>query len=282
MAYKLSRELSCATKWNTKNDLLNNLVVQPLFCEFYRFINVKFKDPNLLAQALCHSSFAYGKRENGIEDNERLEFLGDSEFGSYVTSRLYEKFPNMSEGELSKFRAALISEESLNEIGALLNLSNLLLVGRNLAGQNYKPSPGIVSSAFEAIVGAIIKDQGVEKGRLLLDELFYRIKYQFGIYFWDLKKLHEFDAKTRLQEETVRHLKETPQYESRKLDNQTFEVALKFRDQILLTTQDVSKKKAERKLAQRALLEKLYLMYVPLDDKTATDIVMADIQNNAS
>lgn len=139
------------------------------FQEKLKFIegnfSYNFKDPKLLDLALTHCSC-------GVPNNERLEFLGDALLGLIISSSLYLKFPLMSEGELSRLRAQLVSGESLAELATELGLPPLLNLGGGELKSNGRWRKSILAGAFEALVGAIYLDGGIEPCRLGIESLF--------------------------------------------------------------------------------------------------------------
>jgi len=133
--------------------------------EFENLISYNFTRVSLLNQAFTHTSYAnekYHGPESHLTSNQRLEFLGDSVLSVVVSTYLYEHFTQMPEGELSKLRAAIVCESSLNEFGRRIHLNEMLMlgVGENQSGGRDKPS--IVADAFESLIAAIYLDGGIE------------------------------------------------------------------------------------------------------------------------
>lgn len=123
-------------------------------------------DPELLALALTHRSWAY---ENGQgPHNERLEFLGDSVLGVAVTVRLYTRFPDLDEGALAKRRAAVVSTVALAEIARGLGLGDHLLLGRGERRTGGRDKDSILADAMEAVIGAAYLSAGVEAAEQLV------------------------------------------------------------------------------------------------------------------
>lgn len=128
--------------------------------EVERIIGYKFKKPKLLIKALTHSSYS---NEHKVESNERLEFLGDAVIEFIITERLYLEF-NEKEGDLSKIRAMLVSEKPLSEAVDALGLEKYLLKGVG-ESKNAISSKAVKCDLFEAIVGAIFLDGGIDKAK---------------------------------------------------------------------------------------------------------------------
>lgn len=135
-----------------------------------------FRDPSLLEQALCHSSYANERRAQHARSNERLEFLGDSILGLVTAEFLYRERPDWPEGELTRSRAALVCEKSLHEIALELELGKHLRLGRGEDGGGGRNRPSILADAVEAVIAAVYLDGGMEQAsalirRCLLNEL---------------------------------------------------------------------------------------------------------------
>ncbi|WP_069805088.1 ribonuclease III [Thermogemmatispora onikobensis] len=126
-------------------------------------LGIEFHDPALLQLALTHRSYIYETPGAGRESNERLEFLGDSILAFVCADFLYRTFPQLNEGELSNLRAALVKTETLAQFARDLNLRSFLLLGKG--EQQSGGSQRVLASAFEALLGAIYLDQGLEAVR---------------------------------------------------------------------------------------------------------------------
>lgn len=118
----------------------------------------RFNDPELLRRALTHRSF-------GATHNERLEFLGDSVVNCVVALELYEKFPRLAEGELSRLRASLVNQQSLAAIAQRLDFGAQLRLGEGELRSGGARRPSILADAVEAVVGAIFLDAGFSAAR---------------------------------------------------------------------------------------------------------------------
>jgi len=147
----------------------------------------RFTQPDLLRQALTHRSF-------GVEHNERLEFLGDSVLNCIVASLLYQRFPGLKEGDLSRFRAGLVRQESLADIALGLGLGDYLSLGEGEIKSGGAKRPSTLADALEAVVGAIYLDAGFNVVREVTERL-----YVEAIARIDPASASK-DAKTTLQE----------------------------------------------------------------------------------
>lgn len=152
-----------------------------------RQLGHEFTRPELLRQALTHRSY-------GSPNNERLEFLGDSVLNCVIASRLYQAFPRVPEGDLSRMRAALVKEQTLAEIAARLKLGDQLLLGEGELKSGGFRRPSILADALEAIIGAVYLDAGFVVAEQMIAAL-----YEPMLQNLDPKAITK-DPKTQLQE----------------------------------------------------------------------------------
>lgn len=129
--------------------------------EFSKRVGVHFKDPLLLIRALTHRSFL-NENPEAIEDNERLEFLGDAVLDFLVGAWLYNRFPEMSEGNLTRLRSALVRTENLAHLATQINLGQAILLGHGESEGGGRTRPALLCGTFEALIGAMYLDQGIE------------------------------------------------------------------------------------------------------------------------
>ena len=128
-------------------------------------IGYRFKDSGLLQRALTHRSFS-------AVNNERLEFLGDSVVNCAVALALYEKFPGLPEGELSRLRASLVSQPALAALAEELDLGSHLALGEGEIKSGGARRPSILSDALEAVLGAVLLDGGFDTARKVMQGIF--------------------------------------------------------------------------------------------------------------
>jgi ribonuclease III len=210
-----------------------------------------FKDRDLLRQALQHSSYVNEKRELGLEDNERLEFLGDAVLDLVITHILMEHFPQTREGDLSRMRATIVNESQLADVAQRLDLGQHLLLGKGEALNHGEEKCSILADALEAVFAAVYLDGGHQAASKVIERHFFGIISQIG------DRLGEEDFKSPLQELVQVRFKTIPDYkvigESGPDHDKTFEVRLSIGD--ALTTQGIgkSKKGAEQAAAKVAL-----------------------------
>lgn len=155
-------------------------------------IGYKFKDEKYLKVALSHSSYANETKLNKTDNYERQEFLGDAVLELSVSQHLFNEYPNMLEGEMTKLRASLVCEPTLAYIARTeLNLQEYILLGKGEDNTGGRDRDSIISDVFEAVIGAIYLDGGFEPALSFIE------KYVLT----DMNQKIEFvDSKTRLQE----------------------------------------------------------------------------------
>jgi ribonuclease III len=167
-----------------------------------------FRDQSLLEQALRHASFCNEQGKTGgpkVEDNQRLEFLGDAVLSLTVSQRLMVRFPEAHEGDLSVTRAQVVSEDGLSEVARKLGFGEFLLLGKGEDRSGGRTKPKILADAFEAIVAAVFLDGGFQAAWDLVERLLLE-----RINAVEIKNFYDF--KTRLQETAQARLKATPIY----------------------------------------------------------------------
>jgi ribonuclease-3 len=172
--------------------------------ELDRALGVRFRNRALCELALTHRSYAF---EQGLDvNNERLEFLGDAVLGMVVTDLAFREFPEMSEGELAKLRAAIVNMGALAEVARDLGLGRFVLLGKGEETSGGRDKASILADALEALLGAIYLDRGLETARRLIERLFRprMIAYVRGE--------GERDYKTILQELASAELRTLPEY----------------------------------------------------------------------
>lgn len=169
-----------------------------------RELGYTFRQPTLLQRALTH-------RSRGTDNNERLEFLGDSVLGFTVSSYLYQRYPDLSEGDLTRLRARLVRKETLAELARDLQLGSYLLLGPGELRTGGFDRASILADALEAIIGAIYVDGGYDTARAFVTRLLGDRLDAFG------SGVVEKDPKTRLQEYLQKHGLDIPRYEVMKI-----------------------------------------------------------------
>ena len=208
-------------------------------------LGYKFKDEKLLKTALTHKSV------KGGANNERLEFLCDAVMDLVIGDYLFHKFSRLSEGDLSKLRAALVNEKSFAELAKYLNLGQLINISPAEEHNGGRAKASILSDAFEALMGAIYLESGFDAVRTASLKAFERCYPD--INFDRMVK----DYKTALQELTQACFAEIPKYVlvgSKGPDHKKeFEIALMLNEREISRAAGKSKKEAEQKAAKTAL-----------------------------
>ncbi len=132
-------------------------------------LGVEFGDYSLLSRALTHRSYLNENPGSILEDNERLEFLGDAVIDFVVAGYLYHRFPEMDEGELTALRAALVRAETLAQFAQAIDLGHFLRLGLGEEENGGRQRVPLLCATFEAVMGAIYLDQGLEATRPLIE-----------------------------------------------------------------------------------------------------------------
>jgi len=127
-------------------------------------------DPELLDRALTHRSYAY--EQGGLPTNERLEFLGDSVLGLVVTEHLFVTYPDLSEGQLAKLRAAVVNSRALADIARDLDLGSVIHLGRGEESTGGRDKSSILADTMEAVIGAVFLQHGIDAARDFVHHLF--------------------------------------------------------------------------------------------------------------
>ena len=207
----------------------------------------RFQNLGLLDQALRHSSYAHENPGTG-PSNERLEFLGDAVLALTVSALLLARFPQGSEGDLSRGRAALVNARQLATLARRLGLGAHLLLGRGEERQAGREKPSLLADALEAVLAAVYLDGGLEAAARLTERWFSPLMET---------ALPWQDFKTSLQELTQARYKASPSYhlmaESGPGHARHFQVEVRLQDAPLAQGEGRTKKQAEQAAARRAL-----------------------------
>jgi ribonuclease-3 len=214
-----------------------------------RRLGHRFKDLEHLDRALRHSSYAHEHPEDG-PSNEQMEFLGDAVLALTVSDLLLSHFPESSEGELSRRRAAMVNTQQLAALARELELGSYLLLGRGEKQQSGGKKTSLLANALEAVLAAVFLDSGLKAARNLTHLWFAPLLQPETPLAWQ-------DAKTALQEFTQAHYKISPTYhlleESGPGHARYFRVELRLESRVLAQGHGPTKKQAEQMAAHRAL-----------------------------
>lgn len=164
-------------------------LVQHVYDQF----GVTFNDRSVLIEAFTHSSYANDHRDEQIRNLERLEFLGDAVLEVTVSEYLYHKYPNHPEGQLTRMRASIVRAESLAKLAKEYNLHQFVRLGKGEEQMNGRTRPSLLCDVFEAFIGAVFVDQGMDVVKDILKAILFP-KIDSGAFS------HGMDHKTALQE----------------------------------------------------------------------------------
>jgi len=209
----------------------------------------QFKNPAALTRALTHRSYL-NENDDVLEDNERLEFLGDAVLDLVAAELLYQRLPEMQEGRLTRLRASLVSAERLAALARELGLGALIRMGKGEEASGGRTRPSMLSDAFEAVIGAYYLDSGLQAVREFMEPLFAPLVEQV------IRDDTDVDNKSLLQEWSQAKRRQTPQYrviaESGPDHERTFVVQVSLGDEVLGQGEGRSKRAAEQAAAAEA------------------------------
>lgn len=210
-------------------------------------LGYSFKNPQLLALALTHSSVARTRAES----NERLEFLGDAVLGMVVCHELYNGLEDSMEGEMTKIKSSVVSRQTCADIATQMGICSMVTLGKGMSKPGGPPQ-SVAAAVFESLIGAIYLDGGLEPSREF-------ILHHVQPYIDEsLSNGHQKNFKSLLQQHAQRLWSATPMYQL--LDekgpdhSKCFEVAVSAKGQIFASAWGRSKKEAEQEAARRALI----------------------------
>jgi len=169
-------------------------------------LSLTFRDKTLLQRALTHRSYINENEDFPLEDNERLEFLGDAVLDFITAEYLYHRFPEMSEGQLTSLRAALVRTETLADFASEIGLGRHIFLGRGEEENGGRARPAILCDCYEALVGALYLDQGLPAATTFVVEVMKSAIPQI------VEAETDKDAKSQLQELSQKFRRITPTY----------------------------------------------------------------------
>lgn len=218
--------------------------------KFLKNIGASFKNLELLDLSLSHKSYVNEINKN--ENNEKLEFLGDSILGFVITEYLYKTYPSLTEGELAKIKSFIVSENLLSNLAKNIKIDKYLLIGKGeeLSGGRNKKT--ILSDTYESFLGAYYLDSNLTKVKKFI------LKYFVKEIELVISGKHEKDYKTLLQEFCQKKYKICPSYKMLKEEgpehDKTFFVNVSLNEKIIGKGIGKSKKEAEKNAAKNAYL----------------------------
>jgi len=221
-------------------------------------LGVKFKDMDLLRQALTHRSYVNEHKKLGAHNhNERLEFLGDAVLELVDTDFLYRAYPDVTEGDLTLYRSSLVNTVALSEVANEIGLNEYLLLSRGEKKDNGRARENILANTVEAFIGALYLDGGYEKASEFIDRVIApRIKKVLENGTW-------MDAKSKFQEKAQEVYAFTPRYDTISEEGpdhaKNFTVCVYVHDECVAKGTGASKQEAEQIAAMEALKEKKWI-----------------------
>ena len=223
-------------------------------------LGISFNDPSLLEQALVHSSYVNENPGFAPTSNERLEFLGDAVLDYIIAEKLYQDFTHLSEGEMTKLRAALVRRDSLVNIARAISLGGHLYLGKGEEASGGRDKPANLAGALEAVIAAICLDQGLSATRDFISRLFDK----------ELQKVISqgaaVDYKSKLQELVQAKQQPTPTYQVVEAvgpdHDKRFTVEVRIGSHTLGRGSGKNKKMAENEAA-RSALQRLSTNFTP-------------------
>ena len=221
------------------------------FSKLEKALKISFKNKDLLTQAFVHRSYLNENPNFRLPHNERFEFLGDAVLELVVTERLFKKYPQKSEGELTNWRAALVNAKMLSEVAKKLDFNDFLLLSRGEAKETGKARQYILANTLEAFIGGLYLDRGYKICQEFIEK--YLIKELPRIIEARLFK----DAKSLFQEEAQEKAGITPSYKVLKEwgpdHARHFVIGVFLKDELVAEGDGSSKQEAEEVAARNAL-----------------------------
>ena len=223
--------------------------------ELLKKLKIAYKDITLYEQALTHPSFN-GDANTKHQDYEKLEFMGDAVLGYVSADLVYKYRPEMSEGDLTKLRSALVSTKPLASYARTFNLHEYIRIGHSISLEQVNKSDKILENVLEALIGAIYLDTGLKQAYRLISSLLLE-----DIKNYDIDNLTDY--KSKLQEEIQAEHRDAVQYVTVEMKgpahDRTFKVQVLYNGIVLGEGEGKSKKKAEEMAAKSALSKRSVL-----------------------
>jgi ribonuclease III len=213
-------------------------------------LDVPFANLSLLTRALTHRSYL-NENSSAVEDNERLEFLGDAVLDFVVGAWVYHHCPEMAEGDLTRMRSALVRNEQLAEFARKLELGSAMRMGRGESASGGRDRDGLLGSTFEAVIGALYLDSGLDAVEKFMEPLLDSVRERV------IMRAEIYDPKSRFQEWAQSEKLGTPKYVTIAATGpdhaKVFEVEVRIKEQTYGRGAGPSKQIAAQVAAQTAL-----------------------------
>lgn len=217
-------------------------------------MKLKFRNPELLENAFIHKSYVNEHRQEKVEDNERLEFLGDAVLELAATKHLFEKCPDRNEGDMTSFRSALVKGKHLAEIAEKLELGKYLFLSHGEEKSGGREKKYILANALEALIGALYLDRGYQVAEKFIDRFILKRLDEI------ISGGHHIDSKSLFQELSQEKEEFTPYYEVLEETgpdhNKNFIMGAYINGELISKGSGSSKQKAEEEAAKNALKAK--------------------------
>lgn len=213
---------------------------------FEKHAGIRFRNLEFLNLAFCHRSYSNETSEN-IDNNEKLEFLGDSVLGLVVSEYLFRNLPDKAEGDLARVKSFVVSEDSLEGIAKSIKVDNYILIGKGEEYSGGRNKKALLADAVEAIIGAFFLDSGMKAVKEFI------LRYLVPEINKVLENKHKKDYKTLLQEFVQKHFKTYPKYTLAKKTgpdhSKIFWMEVKVREKTYGPAEGRNKKEAEQNVA---------------------------------
>jgi len=234
---------------NTLSKSCNSVLID--WASFQGDVGYKIRDKKVFINALFHSSFSNSLKDNDFQSNERLEFLGDGVLNLAIGEFLYRRYPESSEGELTKMRSVLVSQKVLAKKGQELNLGRYVILGPGEEKTGGRKKGSILADTLEAVIGAIYLERGPKSAKKFIERNILN-EYQIILSGFDVK-----NYKGELLEYCQQNHIKIPKYnlkEERGAEHlKTYTIEVKIGKEILGIGKGSSKKEAEQKASESAL-----------------------------
>lgn len=223
------------------------------FALLEKIFQIKIKNSAIFIKALTHSSFTRENELDAVENYERLEFLGDAVLKLCMSEILYKKFPDYAEGDLTKIRSIIVSDNVLSKIAEEIGLAELIIMGKQEEKMGGRTRSSILACAFEAILGAYFLEENHATILKFLEKTFASMIEEVD------KNFEKFNAKAVLQEHTQSLNKKIPDYkiieEIGPQHDKIFVVEVSYMDEILAIGRGKTKREAEQDAAYSACVK---------------------------
>ncbi len=218
--------------------------------ELEEIYGIKIDNPDLFRRALTHPSYTKINEMDFTENYERLEFLGDAVLKLVTSEILFNKYPDYAEGNMSKIRSIVVSDNILSKIAHKIGLCDLIIVAKHEAKQGLANLESVCACSFEAVLGAFYLDGKLEELKLFLSKVLIPYIEEVDANF------EKYNAKALLQEYTQSVTKEIPVYkligETGPAHNKVFNIEVFYKGEAVAKGQGKSKKEAEQHAAYEA------------------------------